>query len=82
MFFQIPCHDGLRLGYACGPAAIIRQMTKVHQFAIMCAPTTSQYAAVEALRNGDDDVTMMRESYNQRRRFLVHNIQGDGTGLL
>lgn len=63
---------GWRLGYACGPEAIIRQMTKIHQFAIMCAPTTSQYAAVEALKNGDADVAMMRESYNQRRRFLVN----------
>ena len=63
---------GWRLGYACGPANIIEQMTKINQFAIMCAPTTSQYAAVEALRNGDDDVAMMRESYNQRRRYLLH----------
>ncbi|MCD8097540.1 MAG: aminotransferase class I/II-fold pyridoxal phosphate-dependent enzyme [Lachnospiraceae bacterium] len=63
---------GWRLGYACGPAEIIKQMTKIHQFAIMCAPTTSQYAAVEALRNGDEDVAMMREAYDQRRRYLVH----------
>lgn len=63
---------GWRLGYACGPAPIIQQMTKIHQFAIMCAPTTSQYAAVEALKNGDADVAMMRESYNQRRRFLIN----------
>jgi aminotransferase len=63
---------GWRLGYACGPAAIIQQMTKIHQFAIMCAPTTSQYAAVEALKNGDDDVAEMREAYNQRRRFLMN----------
>lgn len=63
---------GWRLGYACGPENIIEQMTKIHQFAIMCAPTTSQYAAVEALRNGDEDVTMMCESYNQRRRYLMH----------
>jgi len=63
---------GWRLGYACGPANIIEQMTKIHQFAIMCAPTTSQYAAVEALRNGDEDVKMMCESYNQRRRYLMH----------
>ncbi|MBQ0042546.1 MAG: aminotransferase class I/II-fold pyridoxal phosphate-dependent enzyme [Lachnospiraceae bacterium] len=62
---------GWRLGYACGPKEIIEQMTKIHQFAIMCAPTTSQYAAVEALKNGDDDVKMMRESYDQRRRFLM-----------
>ena len=63
---------GWRLGYACGPRKIIEQMTKLHQYAIMCAPTTSQYAAVEALRNGDDDVAMMREAYNQRRWYLVH----------
>ena len=63
---------GWRLGYACGPKEIIQQMTKIHQFAIMCAPTTSQYAAVEALKNGDDDVAMMRESYDQRRRFLMN----------
>lgn len=63
---------GWRLGYACGPAEIIKQMTKIHQFAIMCAPTTSQYAAVEALKNGDDDVRLMRGAYNQRRRFLMN----------
>lgn len=63
---------GWRLGYACAPREIMEQMLKIHQFAIMCAPTTSQYAAVEALKNGDDDVAMMRESYNQRRRFLMH----------
>lgn len=63
---------GWRLGYACGPKEIITQMTKIHQFCIMCAPTTSQYAAVEALKNGDEDVAKMRESYDQRRRFLVH----------
>ncbi len=63
---------GWRLGYACGPSEIIKQMTKIHQFAIMCAPTTSQYAAVEALKNGEEDVKMMRQSYNQRRRFLIN----------
>ena len=63
---------GWRLGYACGPENIIKQMTKIHQFAIMCAPTTSQYAAIEALKNGDADVQMMRQSYNQRRRFLLN----------
>ena len=63
---------GWRLGYACGPEKIIEQMTKIHQFAIMCAPTTSQYAAVEALRNGDEDVQQMREAYNQRRRYLMY----------
>ena len=63
---------GWRLGYACGPEPIITQMTKIHQFAIMCAPTTSQYAAVEALKNGDGDVAEMREAYDQRRRYLMH----------
>lgn len=63
---------GWRLGYACGPSVIIEQMLKIHQFAIMCAPTTSQYAAVEALRNGDDDVKEMRDAYNQRRRYLMY----------
>ncbi|OUQ25596.1 aromatic amino acid aminotransferase [Lachnoclostridium sp. An131] len=63
---------GWRLGYACGPAEIIAQMTKIHQYAIMCAPTNSQYAAVDALRNGDADVAMMRESYDQRRRYLMN----------
>ena len=63
---------GWRLGYACGPEVILKQMLKIHQFAIMCAPTTSQYAAVEALKNGDDDVAEMREQYNQRRRYLLH----------
>ncbi|MCR4658398.1 MAG: aminotransferase class I/II-fold pyridoxal phosphate-dependent enzyme [Lachnospiraceae bacterium] len=63
---------GWRLGYACGPKEIIAEMTKIHQFAIMCAPTTSQYAAIEALKNGDRDVEMMRESYNQRRNFLMN----------
>ncbi len=63
---------GWRLGYACAPENIIKQMTKIHQFAIMCAPTTSQYAAVQALKNGDEDVNKMRISYNQRRRFLIN----------
>ena len=66
---------GWRLGYACGPRRIIEQMLKIHQYAIMCAPTNSQYAAVEALRHGDEDVAMMREQYNQRRRFLVHELE-------
>lgn len=69
---------GWRLGYACGPKEIISQMLKIHQFAIMCAPTTSQYAAVEALKNGDDDVAMMREQYNQRRRYLLHRFKEMG----
>ncbi len=63
---------GWRLGYACGPKEIIAQMTKIHQFAIMCAPTTSQYAAVQALKKGDDAVEQMRQSYNERRRFLMN----------
>lgn len=69
---------GWRLGYACGPAPIIKQMTKIHQFAIMCAPTNSQFAAVEALKNGDGDVAMMRESYDQRRRYVVHTLREMG----
>ncbi len=69
---------GWRLGYACAPKEIMEQMLKIHQFAIMCAPTTSQYAAVEALKNGDNDVAMMRESYNQRRRFLMHEFKQMG----
>ncbi len=69
---------GWRLGYAVGPKEIIDQMIKIHQFAIMCAPTTSQYAAVEALKNGDDDVAMMREAYDQRRRYLVTRLNEMG----
>lgn len=69
---------GWRLGYACGPENIISQMTKIHQFAIMCAPTTSQYAAVEALRNGDGDVEAMCQAYNQRRRFLMNTFKEMG----
>ena len=69
---------GWRLGYACGPAEIISQMVKIHQYAIMCAPTNSQYAAVEALRNCDDEVQEMVEAYNQRRRFLVHEFKRIG----
>ena len=63
---------GWRLGYACAAPEVIEQMTKLHQYAIMCAPTTSQFAAIEALRNGDDDVRAMREEYNYRRRFIVN----------
>ena len=63
---------GWRLGYAAAPHRILEQMLKIHQFAIMCAPTTSQYAAVSALRDGDNDVQMMREAYDQRRRFVLH----------
>lgn len=62
---------GWRMGYACGPAAIMDQVTKIHQFAIMCAPTTSQYAAIEALKNGDDDIAAMVEEYDMRRRLIV-----------
>ena len=69
---------GWRLGYACGPKLILEQMLKIHQFAIMCAPTTSQYAAVEALRHGDEDVRQMREAYNQRRRYLLHTFEEMG----
>lgn len=63
---------GWRMGYACGPRPLIEQMTKIHQFAIMCAPTTAQYAGVEALKNGDEDIAEMRTAYNQRRRYLMH----------
>ena len=66
---------GWRLGYCCGPEEIIHQMTKVHQFAIMCAPTNSQYAAVAALRDCYGEVVKMREAYNQRRRFLLHEFE-------
>lgn len=69
---------GWRLGYACGPRVIIEQMTKIHQFAIMCAPTTSQYAAVQALKYGDSEVEKMRESYDQRRKFLIHTFRKMG----
>ena len=69
---------GWRLGYACGPRVILEQMLKVHQYAIMCAPTTSQYAAVEALRNGDEDVAAMREEYDGRRRYLMHRYREVG----
>ena len=69
---------GWRLGYACGPVEIIRQMTKLHQYAIMCAPTNSQYAAVVALNECDDEVEKMREAYNQRRRYLLHRFKEMG----
>ncbi|WP_419491108.1 aminotransferase class I/II-fold pyridoxal phosphate-dependent enzyme [Anaerotruncus massiliensis (ex Liu et al. 2021)] len=69
---------GWRLGYAVGPAPVIAQMTKVHQFAIMCAPTTSQYAAVEALKNCDGDIEEMRDSYDMRRRLLVDGLNRMG----
>lgn len=69
---------GWRMGYACGPKEILSQMTKIHQFAIMCAPSTSQYAAIEALRNGDADVERMREAYDERRRYLVARLNKMG----
>ena len=69
---------GWRLGYACGPQEIIVQMTKIHQFAIMCAPTTSQYAAVEALKNCDEEVAAMKEEYNGRRRYLINRFKEMG----
>ena len=69
---------GWRLGYACAPKEIIKQMTKIHQFAIMCAPTTSQYAAISALKNGDKDICEMKTAYNERRRFLLHSFKKMG----
>ena len=69
---------GWRLGYACAEERILKQMLKLHQFAIMCAPTTSQYSAVEALRNGDADVRKMRDAYDERRRFLVYHLRKMG----
>ncbi len=69
---------GWRLGYAVGPAMILEQMIKIHQFAIMCAPTTSQYAGIEAVKNGDADVEMMRDAYDKRRRFVVHALRKMG----
>ena len=69
---------GWRLGYACGPNLILEQMLKIHQFAIMCAPTISQYAGVEALKNGDEDVAVMREAYNERRRYVLHRFHQMG----
>ena len=62
---------GWRLGYTAAPAVILKQMLKIHQYAIMCAPTTSQYAAIEALRNGDEDIARMKEAYDERRRYLL-----------
>ncbi|MBR5657923.1 MAG: aminotransferase class I/II-fold pyridoxal phosphate-dependent enzyme [Lachnospiraceae bacterium] len=69
---------GWRLGYAAGPQTILEQMTKIHQFAIMCAPTTSQYAAIEALKNGDEDVARMRDAYDQRRHFVLSRLHEMG----
>ena len=69
---------GWRMGYVCGPAPVIRQALKVHQFGIMSAPTTSQYAAIEALDNGDEDIIRMRDEYNMRRRFLYAALRDMG----
>ena len=69
---------GWRMGYVCGPAPILQQMLKLHQFGIMSAPTTSQYAAIEAMRNGDGDIEHMREEYDSRRRYLVENLNRIG----
>ena len=69
---------GWRMGYACGPEEILDQITKIHQFAIMCAPTTSQYAAIEALKNGDEDITAMVEEYDMRRRIIVDGFNSIG----
>ena len=69
---------GWRLGYACAHPAIIEQMTKVHQYGIMSAPTTAQFAAVEALKNGDDDIEMMRNEYDDRRRLIVGGFNAMG----
>ena len=69
---------GWRMGYVCGPEPVIQQMLKLHQFGIMSAPTTSQYAAVEAMRNGDPDIEHMREEYDRRRRYLVENLNRIG----
>ena len=77
-FSKVFAMTGWRLGYACGPAEIIEQMIKIHQFAIMCAPTNSQYAAIEGLRNCQPEVDEMREAYNQRRRFLMHEFRRIG----
>lgn len=69
---------GWRMGYLCGPQPLIKQMLKIHQYAIMCAPTTSQYAAIEAMRNGDGDIQMMCKDYDYRRRFLLDKLRGAG----
>lgn len=69
---------GWRMGYVAAPREIVKQMHKIHQYAIMCAPTTSQYAAIEALKNGDSDIAMMTEEYNRRRRFIVDGLRNIG----
>lgn len=77
-FSKAHAMTGWRLGYACGPEVILKQMLKIHQFAIMCAPTNSQYAAVEALRECDDAVEEMRNEYDRRRRFMLSKLRGMG----
>lgn len=77
-FSKAHAMTGWRLGYACGPEVIIKQMLKIHQFAIMCAPTNSQYAAVEALRECDDAVEEMKNEYDRRRRFMLSKLRGMG----
>ena len=69
---------GWRLGYAAAPSLILKQMLKIHQYAIMCAPTTSQYAAVEAIKNGDSDIEEMKRSYNERRKYLLGEFRSLG----
>jgi aminotransferase len=69
---------GWRMGYACGPAPLMQQITKIHQFAIMCAPTTAQYAAIEALKNGEEDIRMMVDEYNRRRRYIYNGLKSIG----
>ena len=69
---------GWRLGYIAAPSEVARQMLKIHQFAIMCAPTASQYAAIEAMKNGDDDIEYMAEEYNRRRRYIVNGLRSIG----
>lgn len=77
-FSKAHAMTGWRLGYACGPEVVIKQMLKIHQFAIMCAPTNSQYAAVEALKECDDAVEEMRNEYDRRRRFMLSKLRGMG----
>lgn len=77
-FSKAHAMTGWRLGYACGPQPVIKVMTKIHQSAIMCAPTTSQYAAVTALRSCDSDIESMRDEYDMRRRYLVQALNGMG----
>ena len=77
-FSQAYAMTGWRIGYACAPALILKQMLKIHQYAIMCAPTTSQYAAVEAVKNGDADIEEMKRSYDERRRYLLKEFRSLG----